>query len=205
MAWTTPETAVAGTTLTAAWLNQNVRDNTEYLKDETDTLTAQRGAVFIKEQSFSAVSSQIVSNCFSATYQTYEIVFSGLVGSTGNALRMQMRAGSTTETGNNYYSQELVGTGSSALAARSAAGPSFFLATHDANTRTALVCRLSSPAHATKTSLITMAQYEPTANQPQVYLIANTLNTTTVYDSMVLAAGAGTITGSVRVYGWAAS
>lgn len=27
MAWTTPETAVAGDVLTAAWLNQNVRDN----------------------------------------------------------------------------------------------------------------------------------------------------------------------------------
>jgi len=32
MAWTTPETAVAGTTLTAAWLNQNLRDNLDDLR-----------------------------------------------------------------------------------------------------------------------------------------------------------------------------
>jgi hypothetical protein len=31
MAWTTPETAVAGTTLTAAFLNTNLRDNTNFL------------------------------------------------------------------------------------------------------------------------------------------------------------------------------
>lgn len=31
MAWTTPATAVAGTVLTAAWLNTYVRDNTAYL------------------------------------------------------------------------------------------------------------------------------------------------------------------------------
>jgi hypothetical protein len=38
MAWTTPETAVAGEVLTAAWLNQNVRDNTNALYDSVKQL-----------------------------------------------------------------------------------------------------------------------------------------------------------------------
>lgn len=35
MAWTTPATAVVGAVLTAAWLNTNVRDNLNWLKDAT--------------------------------------------------------------------------------------------------------------------------------------------------------------------------
>jgi hypothetical protein len=37
MAWTTPGTAVPGEVLTAAFLNTNLRDNTQYLYDELDT------------------------------------------------------------------------------------------------------------------------------------------------------------------------
>lgn len=40
MAWTTPETAVAGDVLTAAWLNQNVRDNLDALAPFFSTWTS---------------------------------------------------------------------------------------------------------------------------------------------------------------------
>jgi len=59
MAWTTPETAVAGTTLTAAWLNQNLRDNLEAIK-HSSTLYAQQvrttNATGISATSFAAAS-----------------------------------------------------------------------------------------------------------------------------------------------------
>lgn len=204
MAWTTPGTVTAGQVYTAARYNTDTVGNLEYLKTETDTLTAGRGPVFIKEQSFSAVSTQTVSSCFSSTYRAYELVFTQLRGTNANALRLQLRAGSTTETGNVYISQEIAASSTTVTGGRSVATSSAFIATHAPSLDTACVVRILNPGHAVTTSAITMTQYQFNTSV-ELYVIANSVNTTTAYDSFVLNAGAGTITGTVRVYGWAGS
>lgn len=56
MAWTTPETAVAGDVLTAAWLNQNVRDNTNYLYAPPMCIARRNAAQSIADNTVTAIS-----------------------------------------------------------------------------------------------------------------------------------------------------
>lgn len=72
MAWTTPQTVVADSTeLTAALWNEQVRDNSAYLKAEADAV----GLVHITTQTFVSTLSFSVNNCFSADFESYRLVY----------------------------------------------------------------------------------------------------------------------------------
>lgn len=101
MAWTTPGTATAGEVLTAAFWNEQVRDNSAYLKAEADA----NGLVLIDETDFTSSTSIVPGGAvFSADYQSYVLTVTGVsADATTRACYMRMRNGATSETGNNYY------------------------------------------------------------------------------------------------------
>lgn len=94
MAWTTPGTAVAGDVLTAAFWNEQVRDNQAYLKTEVDDITASiKRLAFIErttnytinQTSISAASDVFSSDLtWTADGSTYIVEFFGLVGTVAN-------------------------------------------------------------------------------------------------------------------------
>jgi hypothetical protein len=81
--------------------------------------TAEPGLVLLNTTSFSAVASQSINNCFSASYDVYKInlVF---VASTNNTIFSRLRVGGVdNSTASSYSSQYVQGSTSSASAANS--------------------------------------------------------------------------------------
>ena len=194
MAWTTPETAVAGEVLTAAWLNTNLRDNAEYLKDT-------QSSVFIKSQSFSSAASVAVTDAFSASYSAYEIVFTSISGSTAAGLTAQMRSGASTESSSNYRIQQLATTSTTVTAVRQAASSGWNLFGLYSNLNSgASFTRVFKPFEAQRTSYINYSMYQGGA-QIETYQSVGDLATSTSYDGLTLTPNSGTISGSISIYG----
>jgi hypothetical protein len=100
MAFTTPGTAVAGEVLTAAFWNTNVRDNTEFLKTQTDKI----GLALVHSSSFSAATTINVDGVFSSAYRNYRIIIGAASTATAGATNIgaQMRVGGVPAAGANY-------------------------------------------------------------------------------------------------------
>ena len=196
MAWTTPGTATAGEVLTAAFWNSNVRDNTQQLRDD-------RGAVFIASESFSAAASVTVSDCFTTDYRAYEIVFEQLFASANQGVRANLRGSGTTDTSSNYVTQSFYANDTVLTGTRSAAttfwGDFGLASTINSG---ASFTRIINPAATARTTYLTTALYRGGSNA-QVWVTAGDLATSTAYDSLVLTPATGTISGRITVYGWA--
>jgi len=147
----------------------------------------------------SAVASVTVSSAFSATYDSYKIVLTGGIASSGNQdLRIQL--GSTT-TG--YYSAGTgvsYSTGAAALTAGNNLayfGPVGYTQTTGLN----LTCELQSPFLSSPTFINSSSINTSNARAFNGYL-----SDTTSYTAFTLIVAAGTITGgTLRVYGYANS
>ena len=194
MPWTTPGTATAGSVLTASFWNEQVRDNTQQLRDD-------RALVLVKTQSYSAASAVTVTNAFNATYNGYIIVLKGHTGSTGSALGAQMRSGSTTETSANYAQQQCQFSNTTFTGTRTSGQTSWSLFAAQTNLNTsAQFTRIEGPSASTRTSFASMFQQSGGASV-DIYLSGGDLATTTSYDQIVLTPSAGTITGTISIYG----
>jgi hypothetical protein len=194
MAWTTPETAVAGQVLTAAFLNTNLRDNSQYLKDEADAV----GLVHIVTETFSAQSSVQVNNCFSASFDDYLILLNHVGSTTAQSLNAQWSVGGTpNSTANSYVTQRLDAISSTVTAARQTT-----IETQVGRTvstlRTFNIVQVSSPFLAQVTSHL--SQVNGGDNVMQFF--AGTHNQTVSYDGVRFAPGTGTFTGTLRIYGY---
>lgn len=74
-------------------------DNTSLPASDINTYLANSGLVYIKEQTVgAAVSTVTVLNAFSATYDNYEIIYTGGVGSATIVLGLQIGNGATMNT-----------------------------------------------------------------------------------------------------------
>jgi hypothetical protein len=81
MAWTTPETAVAGEVLTAAFLNTNVRDNTADLRSYQNRFaTARRtaGNLTLNSTNWADVSTSLDLTLAASSGDVIEVICSGL-------------------------------------------------------------------------------------------------------------------------------
>jgi hypothetical protein len=149
------------------------------------------GLTLITSESFTAVSSLTISNCFSATYDNYVITMqaNGLVSA-------QLRTGSTTATAN-YDDQFLqVNDTTFTQGARTSRSDALFAGATGENWHS--ITHMFRPAVAVATSWVT---------QNTLTTFTNFLNytarhsTATAYQSLVLTVGAGTMTGNIRIYG----
>jgi hypothetical protein len=163
------------------------------------------GLVLLVNQSVGStpVSSVVVNNAFSSTYDSYKIIISGGTCSANSALRLQMRAGSTTESSALY-----AGASSATIYANGAYGSDWLGTTSSnwtyvgyANNTAGILsfnCELINPFIADQT--LFNSQYS-TYNSSRAS--AGYLNTTTSYDGFVISPETGTITGgTIKVYGY---
>jgi len=146
-----------------------------------------------------AVSSVAVSNCFSATYDNYQIIISGGVASTSNELNLQLGA---TTTG--YYAAfaRITYAGGVVSGTNTSNGASFGLIglgttnTLDAN------FELRNPFASKVTTFSDI--YSQTATAGQAYVGAGFQNSTTSFTGFTILVNTGTITGgTIFVYGYA--
>jgi hypothetical protein len=150
---------------------------------------------------FSGASSVSLNGVFSSTYNNYLIQMNNVTGNAG-FVGLRLRT-STDESGAQYFTQELAGIGSSAVAARTSSGTSW------------LACFRIESAYQ---NLGSMVIYNPfntvvTTAESSLTTAANGsgidftyfgrgLNTTTSYTGFTVIASANNITGSLSVYGY---
>lgn len=158
------------------------------------------GLDLITTQSFSAVSSVSVNNCFSATYDNYRIMVDGQASGV-NASLMRFRTSGTDNSGANYTYQTIQGNGTqNASAARTTGATSFDLFYLGSGARGAVCIEVISPFAALSTRVMSNCGYD--VNTPQYLLAFGGFTATTSFDGFTFYPASGTITGSLLVFGY---
>jgi hypothetical protein len=186
-------------------LNTTVSD-TElgYLDGVTSAIQTQintaGGLVKITDQSFSAVSSVSVNNCFSSTYENYRVVISNIISASGQPdvyLRLRVSGSDNSTAGNYRYGRfyyQIYGTNSGS---NTNVSDSFFqVAVADTDTAGNVVLDIFQPFATARTSLTLLL----TGQWFQGHGGQMTVNTS--YTGFTFFTSALNISGTIRVYGY---
>ena len=200
MAWTTPATASAGSTaLTAAFWNEQVRDNSAYLKAEADSI----GLTYINKKTFTSGASTTFDGIFTSEFTNYKILARG--GSDQNNIQdlyMDLRAAGSDVATSQYYR---IGTYNN-----NTTGPARF---YTANTNGFTVGFVGNFV-AWSTTIDLFAPFLTSSTQmvgsgtgwgnssSASGVFQGALSATTSCDGIKLRAGAGNIDGTIWVYGY---
>ena len=168
---------------------------------DTNTYLNNGGLVYITQSTFSAVASVSMNNCFSSTYDSYKITLQ-VFGSGATNCRLRLRVGGVDATGSDYYDRGYYNQAGSVLAlTNSATGLGAFLTNYDTNVGYPgrVSCDIHGPALAARTVFHTQWADSFSVLAGDTH---STHATGTAYDGFTLTAASGTITGTVRVYGY---
>jgi hypothetical protein len=160
------------------------------------------GLVFVGSASPSAVASVSINNCFSATYDNYLVVMR-LERTSAGAVNARYRVSGADASGANYNAQYNFGSGGTA-GANNNTGQTSATVIGDAGGADVsfITMSISSPAIATPTILINSGGY---ASSTVSWTNTAYHSLSTAYDGITFFPAAGTITGNIRVYGYANS
>lgn len=155
----------------------------------------QPGLVHIHTESFSAKSSVSVDDVFSAEYENYRILVVG-VGSTSQGINLRMRVSGSDASGSDYSYQGL-SANNATVGAGSSTGTSWsgFVVFTTANMVADLL--IFRPNLASNSQILSQ-----TARQDYLQIAGGYHNQATAYDGFSLIAASGTISGSIRIYGY---
>ena len=196
MAWTTPGTAVAGEVLTAAFWNEQVRDNSDYLKAEADAV----GLVLITAADFSAASTVDITGVFSASYINYQIHISNEGSANDTSISARLISGVTPDTSNTYDSVYVSGnvtapfSGAASTTSFSVVG----LSDDDGTARCNNVFHIFSPFTTSRETTMQVFAYSSTRVNR---FGAGVYKGTTSFDGFQVFPTSGTLTGRYWVYG----
>lgn len=162
---------------------------------DTNTYLANSGLVYVTQVTVgSGVSSVTVSNCFSSTYDNYQIVYTGGTGSASADISLQLSGatGSDYDTGL-YYASWGVSTPTVAFTTAT----SFAWAGSTQTTGSSMYCTILRPY---------LAQYTVISSQfwsGGIGWSQGRHKQNTSYTGFVVSCGAGTMTGgTITVYGY---
>jgi len=167
------------------------------LASKLDTIAYQPGLVLVTTQSFSAISSLSVNNCFTSTFDHYEILISASGG--GGAVLLRLRGSGSDETSNEYHRQRIYGQGSSVLADRNQS-TSVEAAVASTQGDTASI-KVFNPQKTQRTHISGRFNQSDGSNI-FMQIPECELATTTAYDGFSLNLNTGTMSGALRVYGY---
>lgn len=158
------------------------------------------GIVLVSQQSFSAASSVSINNCFTSTYNTYLVITQGTHSSTtGAGIKFRYRSSGVDNSTASYFWQYWQGTGSTVNAGRVNSDTSFevgLLAQKDV-----FEIMLTNPSEAAIKSLKTSSTYNTSAGIVSISY-AGATSISTACDGFTLYPSSGTITGTVKIYGY---
>jgi hypothetical protein len=162
------------------------------------------GGVLVSNTSFTTSASVIINNCFSSTYDNYKIflMVSGL--SVDGNLQLQLRTGVTTVS-SNYETQLLDIYGTTVGAVRNPLATGFRIQSSSTSGFTGISASvdLINPFLSSRTFIMSSAYTGYTAVPTYINLVNGSNSNATSYESLVLSnAGGGTITGTIKVYGY---
>jgi hypothetical protein len=163
------------------------------------------GLTFIASASPSAVSSQSFNNCFSATYQNYLIVMNLLNSAGEDPLLYRMRSSGTDASGSDYdYIQEFVYSTSQLVASTNNA-TSARASIVAASVQSAIVININRPFDAAPTLLLSNASWYNGNDAMRKIGVGAVHNVSTSYDGITFLTTGGTMTGTIRIYGYSNS
>jgi hypothetical protein len=153
----------------------------------------------IKTQSFSAVASSSVDDVFSATYDNYKILITG-ISTDGPNLAARLRVGGAdNSTASSYVHQTLLANSTTINGAR-VTDSQWLFGQINLTTVNGYSIDLFDPFKASATSFSSLLSRSSSGGFIHVH--AGTHNQTVSYTGFTLIATAGTITGSLSVYGY---
>jgi hypothetical protein len=185
-------------------------DGDVLVKDGTDAdwvAPEPPGLELITSETFSTVSAVSLDGCFSATYQNYRVVITNLIPSTAGELLMRVRAGGTDlSTGTAYNAvgfETLIPSTFTGFFV--SAQNNFFVSkmNNSSNNVGACVIDFTQPFQLAHTNLFAQVMGRSSGNQPFGGNWNGTVyDNTTAFDGLTLYVGSGTVSGTVRVYGY---
>lgn len=173
----------SGQILTSAYVNNNINS----------------GLVYITESTFTASSAVNLNSIFSATYQNYKMELF-ITNSSQVALNYRYRVGGVDNSTANYGNQSLSADGTTVTAARTTSQTSGDLGTMTLSSLSFFDITLYNPfTAATKGLNVNNGAFIGEAWLKQV---TSTFKAATSFDGISIIPSSGTITGTVRVYGF---
>jgi hypothetical protein len=161
------------------------------------------GLRLVTTGTMSAVASVTVNTCFTSTYDEYFLLID-VLGSTNATLTMQMRnAGSTITAGNYQWYRTGRGSGGEDGATQLINTTSWTLGFLSSAIKSSVAVNIYGPLDNTNPmNTVFSNTINAAATQVLIYSIGLRYSVDQVYDSFVLATSSGTMTGTVRVYGY---
>lgn len=159
---------------------------------------ASAGLTYIAGTAFTAGSAISVNNCFTSTYDNYRLVLR-LHGSVNTIHSFRLRLSGTDNSAASYSNNELfknVGSASAGFASGTAV-TSGRLGSHDTTPPAITVFDISGPALAEHTAYVSNNGYVS-----QLEVISGVHAVGTAFDGITILPSSGTITGSIRIYGY---
>jgi hypothetical protein len=163
------------------------------------TLVPAPGLELITAETFSAVSSVSINDCFSATYHTYRVILRYANTSLGEmSFRLRLSGSDATTS---YNTQEIAANGTGLTGGRRASDGEMFINFMPAGVTSFSAFDLNSPAEAAETLMFCNSVREA-GTGIRWQSVTGQHATATAYDGLTLLPAAGTITGTIRIYGY---
>jgi hypothetical protein len=169
---------------------------------ETYLLNGGQGLTHINTTTFTAQSTVSLNNIFTTAYDNYRIMFECIGSTTSQNVGARLRVAGSDSTASSYHQQigEFVGTSASAFR-ESSANIWNRISTANSTSPTLANIDIANPALSRFTTVINNRQVEPTATT-QIQLIGSAFANTTLFDGISFIVASGTMSGTVRVYGY---
>jgi len=154
---------------------------------------------------YTGVNSVSLNGVFTSTYSNYRIVLRPTAVSANDiVISLRLRAAGTDASGTDYATQRTVSTSTSVTGAVSAAQTSgrLLFNTSVYGTYGAVTADIFGPQSASATLYTYTSHYLDNAGNKYVETAGGSHNLATSYDGLTLLPSSGTMTGTVRIYGY---
>jgi hypothetical protein len=173
-------------------------------EDVEDEIIASGGLVHINTTSFTTQSSISLNNIFTSTYDNYRIVIKSTV-SANATLKSRWRVSGTDNSDAEYEQADFVqrGNNTNGQIWGGITNNQIELATAMSGQESFLVIDVNDPALAVKTrALIHVSSGQSGSSDIVLFTTAHRHDVATAYDGLSYFPNTGTITGTIRVYGY---
>jgi len=158
------------------------------------------GLVQIVTQSFTAQGTVIFNNCFTSTYSHYKIMLD-TVSSVANGINIRMRVGGADSSAASYSNTSTTSSDDGGPNRGTSATQTLWSLLLANRTSHWAFIEMFNPQRALSTQLSAMTGSSSAAN-PSTSSSSNFFNAATVFDGLSFITTTGTITGTVRIYGY---
>jgi len=155
------------------------------------------GLVHINTATFSAQSAVNVNSVFTSAFDSYLVLVEATASSANQNLSARLRVSGTDASGSNYVRQGFRASSGASTAGFSDTQTSFICGETNTTYRNRWELVFNQPASAVETTLQTRG-----SNPGYVNILAASHTVTTAYDGFSIFPSGGTITGTVRTYGY---